>query len=69
MTSPAPATARWKATIFYRHETVGLTESEHSLQALAELDDIVERCPESSTIAGITVQLANGLTVQQRVRQ
>lgn len=68
MSAPA-TTGRWKATIFYRHDTAGLTEAEHQLQALAELDDIVARCPEGGTIAGITIQEAKRLTLEQRVRQ
>jgi hypothetical protein len=72
LTRPEAATARWKATIFYRSEN-GLVDVEHALEELDELQDIVERGPDWNTIQGIIIELDRtsepGLTIEQAARQ
>lgn len=50
-------TARWKATIYYRSDDLGLVDVEHGIEELDELQDIVERGPNWNTIDRIVVTL------------
>lgn len=62
------ATARWKATIYYRSE-LGELDVEHGIEELEELQDIVERGPDWNAIDRITITLDrkshDALTIEQ----
>jgi hypothetical protein len=68
-----PATARWKATIYYRSAALGSVDVEHGIEELSELHEIVERGPDWNTIAAITIHLDRKsdptLTIEQAAQQ
>lgn len=62
-------TARWKATVYYRSDDLGLVDVEYGIEEIEELQDIVERGPDWNTIDRIVVTLdrkaVEGLTLEQ----
>lgn len=50
-------TARWKVTIYYRSDEIGLVDVEHGIEELEELQDLVERGPDWNAIERIVVVL------------
>lgn len=51
------STARWKATIYYRSDDLGIVDVEHGFEEIQDLHDLVERGPDWNTIERIVVVL------------
>ncbi len=71
LAGPEAATARWKATIYYRSDH-GLIDVEHGIEEIEELHEIVERGPDWNTIDKIIVVLdrkaSEALTIEAAAR-
>lgn len=60
---------RWRATIHYRTD-IGIVDTEHDIEELEDLQEIVERGPHWDTVAMIKIERINhstsvDLTVEQ----
>jgi len=69
MTKPEVNTARWKAIVYYRSESVGLVDVEHGIEELDELHNLIERGPDWNAIDKIVITLDRkfdvGMTIEQ----